>query len=251
VNISDMAAIGANPKWATLAIALLEINESWLVEFSRGVFACSEQFNVDLIGGDTTRGPLTICIQIMGEVPKNSALKRSSAQVGDDIWVSGQLGSAALGLAQLQGKVKISEDELATCLNALHTPMPRTALGLALRGIANSCIDVSDGLLADLGHILKASNCGATLDLEKIPCLAYFKNNLQNKALQQLLLAGGDDYELCFTAPKTKREAINALGKQLSLPITYIGNILMDIGLQVDYQNNKIEILKQGFDHFA
>ncbi len=256
VNVSDMAAMGTQAKWATLTIALPEVNEAWLAEFSKGFFACAEQFNVDLIGGDTTRGPLTISVQIMGEVPTGQAIKRSGAQVGDDIWVSGELGNAALGLAQLQGKVKISEDELTICLNALHTPIPRSALGLALRGIATSCIDISDGLLADLEHILKASSLGATIDLEKVPCIEYFKNNLSNTAIQELLLAGGDDYELCFTAPKTKRETINTLSKQLDLPISNIGAIRlntgrMDIDLQVNHQNNKIELLKQGFDHFA
>lgn len=282
VNVSDMAAMGANPKWATLAIALPGVaapsptggegvlsaapytpsvltgegcgegvvTESWLAEFSRGFFACADAFKIDLIGGDTTRGPLNISVTIIGEVPKNQALKRSGAQVGDDIWVSGQLGSAALGLAHLQGKI-ILKNELETCLKALHTPTPRALLGLALRGIATSCIDVSDGLLADLGHILKASNCGAKVDLEKIPCIDLLKNNLENPQFQAYILAGGDDYELCFTAPKAKHEAINALSKQLKLPISHIGSTRTAIGLQADYQNSPIKLLKQGFDHFS
>ncbi len=258
VNVSDMAAMGANPKWATLAISLPEVNQAWLTEFSRGFFACADAFNVDLIGGDTTHGPLNISVTILGEVPTGKALKRSGAQVGDDIWVSGQLGSAALGLAHLQGKVQLTNklvNELDTCLKALNTPSPRTALGLALRGAASSCIDVSDGLLADLGHILKASNLGAAIDLEKIPCIELLKNNLDHPQFQELILAGGDDYELCFTAPKTKREEINALSKQLNLKISLIGNtriasISNTCGLQVNYKNNKITLLKQGFDHF-
>ena len=249
MNVSDMAAMGAQAKWATLAIALPEINDSWLDSFSKGFFACAEQFGVDLIGGDTTRGPLTISVQIMGEVPAGQALKRNEAQIGDDVWVSGRLGSAALGLAQLQGKLKL-KNELVSCLNALNAPMPRAALGLALRGIAHSCIDVSDGLLADLGHILKASNCGATIDLEKIPCIDYFKKDLNNTKLQQMLLAGGDDYELCFTAPKRNRENIDLLSKQLDLSLTVIGEVRMDIGLQPYYKNKHLAILKQGFDHF-
>jgi thiamine-monophosphate kinase len=249
VNVSDMAAMGAQAKWATLAIALPEINDAWLDSFSRGFFACAEQFGVDLIGGDTTRGPLTISVQIMGEVPAGQALKRSGAQIGDDIWVSGQLGSAALGLAQLQSKLTL-KNELVSCLNALNAPMPRAALGLALQEIAHSCIDVSDGLLADLGHILKASNCGATIDLEKIPCINYFKKDLNNTKLQQMLLAGGDDYELCFTVPKRNREKIDLLSKQLDLSLTIIGEVRMDIGLQAFYKNKHLAILKQGFDHF-
>ena len=251
VNVSDMAAMGAQAKWATLAIALPEVNEAWLSKFSRGFFACADTFNIDLIGGDTTRGPLNISVTIMGEVPTGQAIKRSGAQVGDDIWVSGQLGSAALGLAHLQGKTHVPEDTLPACLNTLHTPAPRAALGLALRSIATSCIDVSDGLLADLGHILKASHCGATLDLEKIPCIEYFKNDLDNAETQQMLLAGGDDYELCFTAPKSKCEEINLLSKQLNLAITCIASTRTDIGLQAYYKKNQITLLKQGFDHFG
>ena len=258
VNVSDMAAMGAQPKWATLAISLPEVNQDWLAEFSRGFFACANSFNIDLIGGDTTRGPLNISVTILGEAPAGKALKRSGAQVGDDIWVSGQLGSAALGLAHLQGKVQLTNklvNELDTCLKALNTPSPRTALGLALRGVATSCIDVSDGLLADLGHILQASNLGAAIDLEKIPCIELLKNNLDHPQFQELLIVGGDDYELCFTAPQTKREEINALSKQLNLQISLIGNtriasISNTSGLQVDYKNNQITLLKQGFDHF-
>ncbi len=251
VNVSDMAAMGANPKWATLAIALTNIDDAWLAAFSKGFFACAQTFNIDLIGGDTTRGPLTISVQIMGEVPLNQALKRSGAQISDDIWVSGQLGSAALGLAHLQGKIMLSGDALQASIHALHSPVPRAALGLALRGIATSCIDISDGLLADLGHILEASNRGAAIDLEKIPCIDYLKSDLNNTRFQTYLLAGGDDYELCFTAPAHKREQINTLAKQLNLPITCIGSTRIDIGLQTNYKNNKISLLKQGFDHFA
>ncbi len=260
VNVSDMAAMGAQPKWATLAIALPEVNETWLSEFSRGFFACADTFEIDLIGGDTTKGPLNISVTIMGEVPTNQALKRSGAQVGDDIWLSGQLGSAALGLAHLQGKIKLENDvtglnhssaSLQASIHALHKPVPRVNLGLKLREIATSCIDISDGLLADLGHILKASNCGATIDLEKIPCIDYLKKDLQNPQFQEFLLAGGDDYELCFTAPPSQREAIHLLSNQLNIQITCIASTRMDIGLQACYKNKKITLLKQGFDHFG
>ena len=281
VSVSDMAAMGANPKWATLAIALPQIlpspsqgegqdggaqhvpptpalplkeggsvSDVWLAEFSRGFFACADTFNIDLIGGDTTKGSLNISVTIMGEVPIGTALRRDGAQVGDDIWVSGQLGSAALGLAHLQNKI-VLKNELGICLKALNTPTPRAALGLALRGIATSCIDVSDGLLADLGHVLTASNLGATIDLEKIPCIDLLKNNLENSEFQEYILAGGDDYELCFTAPATKREAINLLSKQLNLAITCIASTRADIGLQAMCKNNQIKLLKHGFDHFA
>jgi thiamine-monophosphate kinase len=266
VNVSDMAAMGAQAKWATLAIALPEVNENWLAEYSRGFFACADVFNIDLIGGDTTRGPLNISVTIMGEVPIGKAIRRSGAQVGDDIWVSGTLGSAALGLAclqnnTLQDKIGIENDALQASIHALCRPMPRANLGLSLRSIATSCIDISDGFLADLGHILKASNCGATIDLDKIPCIDYLKNNLQNSQFQDYLLAGGDDYELCFTAPPSKRDEIKLLSKQQNILLTRIANTRspvsrMSIGLEsgsleVMYQNKPLSILKQGFDHFA
>ena len=255
VNVSDMAAMGAQPKWATLAIALPEINEAWLAEFSRGFFACADAFNVDLIGGDTTRGPLNISVTIMGEVPICKALRRDGAKIGDDIWVSGTLGDAALALAILQKRYAIDtnwhEDELQKWAPCLHRPQPRTALGIALRGIATSCIDISDGLLADLGHILTASNLGAEIHLEQIPVSLYNLNHLNDVTVQQCALAGGDDYELCFTAPKNAQEKINSLSKQLNLQITCIGSTRADIGLQATYKNNQIKLLQQGFDHFG
>ena len=254
VNISDMAAMGAQPKWATLAIALPNIDNAWLSQFSDGFFACAKQFNVDLIGGDTTRGPLTISIQIMGEVPFGKAIKRSGAQLNDDIWVSGKLGSAALGLALLQNNYLISAlhaDDIATSLQALHAPVPRVALGLSLRDIATSSIDISDGLLADLGHILEASNCGATLDLAAIPCIAVLKKSLQNASTQNYILAGGDDYELCFTAPKSARESIIEMSNHLDCTLSLIGETHAGNDLNVMYQNQQLNISKKGFDHFG
>ena len=255
VNVSDMAAMGAQPKWATLAIALPSIDEVWLAELSRGFFACADTFNIDLIGGDTTRGPLTISITIMGEVPIGAALRRDGAKIGNDIWVSGTLGDAALALAILQQRYAIDknwpQDELAKWLPSLHRPQPRAALGLGLRGLATSCIDISDGLLADLGHILKASNLGAEIHLEQMPVSLYNFNHLHEPQIQQCVLAGGDDYELCFTAPTSARKAITALGDSLNLQVTIIGKTLIDIGLQAIYKNNLITTLKQGFDHFG
>ncbi len=265
VNISDMAAMGAQPKWATLAIALpyldTNIDAAWLMQFSNGFFACANQFNIDLIGGDTTRGPLNICVQIMGEVPVNAAIKRSGAQLNDDIWVSGQLGSAALGLAHLQNIIPptinnainptLSTNDLTICLQALHSPVPRLDLGLALRGVATSCIDISDGLLADLGHIINASGCGAKLDLAEIPCMDYLKNQLENPAIQSMILAGGDDYALCFTAPAHQRTIVYAISKQLDLPLSLIGEIQSKPSLEVHYKNQKVTLSKKGFDHFG
>ena len=251
VNVSDMAAMGAQPKWATLALALPEVNEAWLSEFSLGFFACAEQFNVDLIGGDTTRGPLNISVTIMGEVPKNQALKRDGAQAEDDIWVSGNLGSAAAGLAHLQGKIKLENDALEAGIHSLHRPMPRISLGLALRGIANSAIDISDGLAADLGHILKASNVGADVFIVQIPHLPALQAN-KDAGFEAYILGGGDDYELCFTAPQTAREEIDALSETLNLPLARIGKTCARPGLRVyDAKNRLVQLQAKGYDHFA
>ena len=258
VNISDMAAMGATPKWATLAIALPEINEAWLSEFSRGFFACADAFKVSLIGGDTTKGSLNISVTIMGEVAINQALRRDGAKNGDDIWVSGQLGSAALALAHLQGKIKLIDDatgqnhssaSLQANIHALLRPIPRVDLGLKLVGIANSAIDISDGLLADLGHILDASNVGAELFFKQIP---YALEANKHAGFAAYVLAGGDDYELCFTAPQNMRAKIEKISAELNLPIALIGNIHAGAGLIVlDENKQKISIEKIGYDHFT
>jgi len=178
VNLSDMAAMGATPRWVTLAIALPEVDETWLEKFSAGFFSLAQQYDVELVGGDTTRGPLNLCVTIFGEVPAHLALRRSGAQLGDEIWVSGTLGNAALTLAHLQGRIKLNTAEYAACAPALHQPQPRVALGLALRGIANSAIDISDGLLADLGHILECSNVGAEIQFATLPVSTVLRARL-------------------------------------------------------------------------
>jgi thiamine-monophosphate kinase len=254
VNISDMAAMGANPKWATLAIALPDINALWLAEFSRGFFACADSFNVDLIGGDTTRGPLTISVQIMGEVPVGKAIKRSGAKIGDEIWVSGKLGDAALALAHIQGKLVLPEEASLVCDKALHTPQPRVALGLALRDIANSAIDISDGLLADLEHILEQSAVGATLELKNIPhsMFAEFPIDLRDENLRKMVLAGGDDYELCFTAPAEKQVEIIKISEMTKLQLRCIGHVTKNTGLTLYGLDNEVLNMKEtGFDHFS
>ena len=249
VNVSDMAAMGASPKWATLAIALPEENEDWLAEFSRGFFACADAFGVSLIGGDTTRGPLNICVQIMGEIPIGLALRRDAAKVNDEIWVSGTLGMAALGLASLQGKLALNGDEKTACIRALQRPQARVELGLALRHIAHSAIDISDGLLADLGHILKLSKIGARLDWEAIPKLSTDKS-INAATLQEAVLGGGDDYELCFTAPESAHAQIIEIGKQLNIQLSCIGVTHHEHGLRVLDGDQAIEIKKAGYDHF-
>ncbi len=251
VNVSDMAAMGATPKWVTLSIALPKTNPEWLAAFSDGFFACADAFNISLIGGDTTKGSLNISVSILGEVPIGKAITRSNAQAGDDIWVSGQLGSAALGLMHLQGKHQLNTDDQDVCLNALNQPQPRAALGIALRDIAHSCIDISDGLMADLGHILKASGLGAAITLAQCPCLALAKTQLSNQHIQQAILAGGDDYELCFTAPPQQKTGILALAKKLGIPLTCIGTTNTTGTLSVTHQGNAINLSQLGYDHFA
>jgi thiamine-monophosphate kinase len=243
VNVSDMAAMGALPRWALLAAALPEANEAWIEKFAQGFFACADSFGIDVIGGDTTKGPHNFCVTIFGEVPTGTALLRSGAAVGDEIWVSGHPGRAALGLAHLQGRTVLSEPALTDCLAALHRPQPRVALGLALRGLATAAIDVSDGLLADLGHILKASNVAARLQPAVLPAPTIERDSY---------LAGGDDYELVFTVPAARHAEVAALSTSLALPLARIGTIESGSGLSVfDPAGQALDIARRGYDHFS
>jgi thiamine-monophosphate kinase len=249
VNLSDLAAMGAAPRWATLAVSLPNADENWLQRFSAGFFALAEEHGVELVGGDTTRGPLNLCVTIMGEVPKGKALRRSSAKVGDDIWVSGTLGVAALGLAHLQGKITLPENDRLSCLAALHQPQPRVALGTALRGIAHSAIDISDGLLADLGHILESSNVGAELQFVAIPKIAA--QDLDESLYRHCVLSGGDDYELCFTAPAARFGEIADIASKLQLPLARIGSINAGQNCTVrTAEGGVLKIKESGYDHF-
>lgn len=252
VNVSDMAAMGAVPKWATLAIALPSADEAWVKRFAEGFFACARRYQVELIGGDTTRGPLAISVQIMGEVQPGKAMRRSGARIGDEIWVSGTLGNAALALAALQGRFQLSEDERDACLPALHRPQPRVELGLLIGLTAHSAIDISDGLLADLGHILKASDVGAEIRLGDIPVSATVSAYFADDRVQRMVLAGGDDYELCFTAPARQHGEIAKLTSLLAMPLTCIGRITEQPGLVVrGFDDEILEIGASGFDHFS
>lgn len=257
VNLSDMAAMGAAPRWALLAGSLPRENAAWLQAFSDGLFALAGEHGVALIGGDTTRGPLVLCVTILGEVPSGAALRRDGAKAGDDIWVSGRLGEAALALAHLQGRLQLPDGEFQSCARRLHQPQPRVALGLALRELAHSAIDISDGLLADLGHILERSQVGASIDFSALPLPPVLRNLLGGGGIGRELalhcaLAGGDDYELCFTAPSAGRADISALAQRLSLPLARIGVILEQPGCLVqDADGSPIEIKETGYDHFA
>jgi thiamine-monophosphate kinase len=240
VNLSDLAAMGAAPRWALLAIALPAADEAWLAAFAAGLFALADRFGVDLVGGDTARGPLlTVTITAIGEVPAGVALVRAGAQAGDDIWVSGELGGAALGLAH---------PEIAAAAQRLHQPEPRVELGERLRGIAHAAIDVSDGLVGDLGHILERSQVGAVVHYGRIPRPDLFKERELEK---DCVLAGGDDYELVFTAAPEQRREIEALSTALKLRLTQIGSIQKGAPkLQVLDAAGKPMPYGPAFDHF-
>jgi thiamine-monophosphate kinase len=223
VNLSDLAAMGAKPVGFTLALALPNANADWLAQFSQGLFRMAQQWQCPLIGGDTTQGPLTICITALGHVPAAAAIKRSGAKVGDDIWVSGTLGDARLALGALRSEWPLDHSSLETILHRMHEPEPRIALGMQLRGIASSALDVSDGLLGDLRHILQASQVNADILIDQLPTSPTLAK--QTEGLRRQCAAnGGDDYELCFTAPTSKRIALESLSTAL-LPLTRIGSI--------------------------
>jgi len=252
VNLSDMAAMGATPRWSTLSLALPEADEKWLKPFAKGFMDLARAERVDLIGGDTTRGPLNICVQIMGEVPEGKALRRDGAKVGDEIWVSGRLGDAALALAHLQNRIQLGAQESLVCLNKLHTPAVRVTLGRHLLGLAHSAIDISDGLLADLGHILERSEVAAVIEFTALPRSAVLQKYLKHDVALHALLAGGDDYELCFTAPKKNGGRLAKLSRKLKLPLTRIGNIKRGRGLTLlGVAGKRIAWSSKGYDHFG
>lgn len=252
VNLSDLAAMGATPRWALLSIALPEVDERWLKQFSQGLYALADEHGVALIGGDTTKGPLTISVTIMGEVARGAALRRSGAKAGDDIWVSGTLGDAALALAHLKRGIGLAPHDAAALLPRLHVPAPRVKLGQKLLGLAHSAIDISDGLLADLGHILEASKVGAELDVDALPVSPALRGYLEHETARQAVLAGGDDYELCFTAAQKRRSEIEALSRRMKLNLTRVGSITRKKGLALhDAQGRPVTWEHKGFDHFA
>lgn len=255
VNLSDMAAMGATPRWAMLALTLpkplIQENTQWLDQFAKGFYSLAQEHQVELIGGDTTCGPLNICVQIMGEIEQGKGLLRSRAQANDDIWVSGCLGDAAMALAHEQQRLVLQSDELAQCLSALLTPTPRIKLGQQLTKYAHSAIDISDGLLADLGHILECSDVGATVKINTMACSTVLQKYLPQAQAINCWLAGGDDYELCFTAPPINRDEIERISTELSIPLTCIGKITDAKGLTVQgIDGSVLTQEKKGYDHF-
>ena len=260
VNLSDLAAMGAKPLGFTLALALPESNPNWLAAFSKGLFAIANEYACPLIGGDTTAGPLNICITAFGSVPKEKAIRRSGALAGDDVWASGTVGDARLTLAALRHEITLSDDELELIQVRMHQPTPRVNLGIALRGIANSALDISDGLLGDLRHILKQSEKDAEIFLDRIPKSVTLAKQLQD-IQNQYAASGGDDYELCFTAPTSKRDVIAKISTSLNLPLTQIGSIkpmqhLSPAIILINKAGKALDIdeanqLLKSFDHFA
>lgn len=255
VNLSDLAACGAKPLAFTLALSLPRTDEVWLQGFSTGLLQLAEQHQCELVGGDTTQGPLNICITAMGEVPPGDALLRQAAQVGDDIYLSGSVGDARLALEMLRGHLSLSTEDFEACRQRLEMPEPRVALGQALRGVANACIDVSDGLAGDLGHVLKASHVGAVLTSDWIQDSAAISAAMQrlpfNKRLD-MALSGGDDYELLFTAAPDQADAVQHAANEADVSVTCIGRITAGSGLQVlDLQGVPMSRRFPAFDHFA
>ena len=266
VNLSDLAACGAKPLAFTLALALPQADEAWLAPFSRGLLALADEHGCELIGGDTTRGPLNICITVFGEVPmlngKSQALLRSGAQAGDDIYVSGTLGDARLALEVFRGTLTVPAEVFAQARLRMEQPTPRVALGMALRGIATAAIDVSDGLLGDLGHILKASNVGATVQTDfaielisnyvyRTGAMGLFDGYISEKQCLEYVLAGGDDYELAFTAPASARDRVQAASATAGVCVTKIGQIDAAPGLRlVDTRGRGVANTFDAFDHF-
>ncbi|MGH8673935.1 MAG: thiamine-phosphate kinase [Burkholderiales bacterium] len=243
VNLSDMAAMGATPRWTTLALSLPSADEAWIARFAEGLFALAERFGVELIGGDTVRGPRSICMCILGEVPEGRALRRDGARPDDDLWVSGELGGAALALT----RPGIPEAE-----RRLHEPEPRVALGERLRARASAAIDVSDGFAQDLGHILERSGCAALVKYERIPKCAAFARIALPDLERECVLSGGDDYELVFTAPQAERAALESLARDVGVSLTRVGCIVAGApSLRiVDARGGEIPP-GRGFDHFS
>jgi thiamine-monophosphate kinase len=256
VNLSDLAAMGATPRWATLALALPRADAKWLAAFSRGFMRLARAHDVDLIGGDTTRGPLNLCVQIMGEVPAGKALRRDGARVGDDIWVSGTLGDAALAVAARNRAITLTRPQLAAASKRLDRPTPRVALGTALRGVARSASEISEGLLGDLTHICERSRVAAVVELASLPQSALQRAHAQHAAAQHALLAGGDDYELCFTAAPSRRAAVQRAAARVRVAVTRIGRIIRApagvCGVAVvDGAGLPLRLAQRGFDHFG
>ncbi|EBC0627140.1 thiamine-phosphate kinase [Salmonella enterica] len=253
VNLSDLAAMGADPAWLTLAITLPEVDEPWLEAFSDSLFELLNYYDMQLIGGDTTRGPLSMTLGIHGYIPAGRALKRAGAKPGDWIYITGTPGDSAAGLAVLQNRLLVSEETDAHYFIKRHLrPTPRILHGQALRDIASAAIDISDGLISDLGHIVKASGCGAKVDIDALPKSAAMMRHVDAGQALRWTLSGGEDYELCFTVPELNRGALDVAIGQLGVPFTCIGQMSADVeGLSFVRDGMPVTFDWKGYDHFA
>jgi thiamine-monophosphate kinase len=251
VNLSDIAAMGAKPSWLSLALTLPDVDEAWLSEFCEGVFELCEFYNVELIGGDTTQGPLSITITAQGLTPQGSYLSRSGAKAGDWLYVTGELGDAALALQQITGKVDIEPQFTETIKNKLDYPKPRVLAGQTLREYASSAIDLSDGLIADLGHICQASNVGANVVLDALPLSTIMRDSLLADDAIALALSGGDDYELLFTISEDNKVGMETAMSHAGTPVTCIGQINTSQTISTTLNNKPTPINTVGFEHFS
>lgn len=251
VNVSDLAAMGAEPCWLSLALTLPKVDEDWLTAFAEGLSETADYYNCQLIGGDTTRGPLSLTMIAKGLVPKGKAITRSGAQNGDYLYVTGTLGDAALGLQLVQNKVEVSKKHRAHILQRFHYPTARVALGQALRNIASSAMDVSDGLAGDLLHILRRSKVGAVVDVSKLPMSQALKDSCNAEQALQYALSGGEDYELLFTVPENRRGSLEVLLSPYGVPVTCIGRITGAVG-KLEFKQGDVPFVyqHQGFEHF-
>lgn len=250
VNLSDLAAMGAQPRWCTLALSLPAPDEAWLEKFAEGFFGLADRYRVSLVGGDLTRGPLTATVQLLGTVPQDGVLVRAGGHPGDDIYVTGSLGDSAAGLALLRADAADAGAAQRAVTDRFLRPAPRVAEGLALGGLASAAIDISDGLLADLRHLCEASNCGAVIEVERLPLSAELLALFPPQAAQSYALSGGDDYELCFTAPQAKARAIEQALQPCAATARPIGRLTAEPGIVCRRAGEPFTPAATGYAHF-
>lgn len=250
VSLSDIAAMGGDPRWFLISLTIPDAEVSWLKKFAEGLFSLADHFHTKLIGGDTTRGKLSVTTQVIGTAPKGQAILRTGAKEGDDIYVTGQLGGAALAVRALRNEISLTQEELTPLAKKLNQPYPRIEVGRRLRNLATAAIDVSDGLLADLQHILDSSHVGASLDLDSIPLSSALQKNFPLPLAIEFAVTQGDDYELCFTANSHYREEIQKLSSAVNVEIHRIGTVEATLDLKTFYQGQPLLITAKGYRHF-